>query len=67
MAQAKKKTATRTAKKGTRSTCAKKSCKKSGLRYEKYERGQKSNMLFVVSASVLATALLIADLLFIMG
>ena len=67
MAQAKKKTATRTAKKGTRSTCTKKSCKKSGLRYEKYERGQKSNMLFVVSASVLATALLIADLLFIMG
>jgi hypothetical protein len=67
MAQAKKKTATKTAKKSTRSTCAKKSCKKSGLRYEKYERGQKSNMLFVVSASVLATALLIANLLFIMG
>ena len=67
MAQAKKKTATKTAKKGTRSCCAKKSCKKSGFRYEKYQGGQKSNMLFVVSASVLATALLIADLLFIMG
>ena len=63
MAQAKKKTATRTAKKCTRSTCAKKSCKKSGIRYEKYQRGQKSNMFFVISMSVLAATLLFANLL----
>ena len=64
MAQAKKKTATKTAKKT--SCCAKKQTKKrSGLRYEKYQRGQKSNMFFVVSMSVLAASLLFADLIMI--
>ena len=67
MAQAKKKTATKTAKKGTRSTCVKKSCKKSGVRYEKYQRGQKSNMFFVISMSVLAATLLFANLLMIVA
>jgi len=60
MAQAKKKTATKTAKKTTRTT--KKSGKK-GLCYEKYQRGQKSNMFFVISMSVLAATLLFANLL----
>lgn len=63
MAQAKKKTATKTAKKATR-TPAKKPCKK-GICYEKYQRGQKSNMFFVISMSVLAATLLFANLLFI--
>lgn len=64
MAQAKKKTATKTAKK---STCSarKQTQKRSGMRYEKYRRGQKSNMFFVVSMSVLAASLLFADLVFI--
>ncbi len=61
MAQAKKKTATRTAKKA--GTCKKTCAKKSGFRYEKYQRGQKSNMFFVVSMSFLAATLLFADLL----
>ncbi|MBR2753567.1 hypothetical protein IKD82_00130 [Candidatus Saccharibacteria bacterium] len=61
MAQAKKKTATRTAKKTTRTT--KQTAKRSGMRYEKYQRGQKSNMFFVVSMSFLAASLLFADLL----
>ena len=52
MAQAKKKTSTKTAKKTTRTT-AKKSGRKN-IRYEKYQRGQKSNMFFVISMSVLA-------------
>ena len=58
MAQAKKKTATKTAKK----TTTKKSCNKV-FRCEKYQRGQKSNMFFVISMSVLAATLLFADLL----
>ena len=64
MAQAKKKTATKTAKK---STCSarKQAQKRSGMRYEKYQRGQKSNMFFVVSMSILAASLLFADLVFI--
>ena len=66
MAQAKKKTATRTAKKST-SCKSKKSCKKGGVRYEKYQRGQKSNMFFVISMSVLAATLLFANLLMIAG
>lgn len=61
MAQAKKKTATRTAKKCTRTT-SKKSGRK-GIKYEKYQRGQKSNMFFVISMSVLAATLLFANLL----
>ena len=61
MAQAKKKTATRTAKKTTRT--AKKSAKRSGMHYEKYQRGQKSNMFFVISMSFLAATLLFANLL----
>ena len=65
MAQAKKKTATKTAKK---STCckSKKSCKK-GMCYEKYQRGQKSNMFFIISMSILAATLLFANLLMIAG
>jgi hypothetical protein len=62
MAQAKKKTATRTAKKA----CAKRQCCKkqqSRICYKKYEKGQQSNMLFVVSMSFLAATLLFADLL----
>ena len=64
MAQAKKKTATKTAKK---STCSakKQTQKRSGLRYEKYQRGQKSNMFFIVSMSVLAASLLFANLMLI--
>ena len=65
MAQAKKKTATRTAKKTTR-TAAKKSGRK-GIKYEKYQRGQKSNMFFVISMSVLAATLLFANLLMIVA
>ena len=66
MAQAKKKTATRTAKKTTarKSTSCKssKSCGRSKIRYEKYQRGQKSNMFFVISMTVLAATLLFADM-----
>ena len=62
MAQAKKKTATRTAKKSTakRQSCSQ---RRSGICYKKYERGQKSNMVFVISMSFLAATLLFADLL----
>ena len=67
MAQAKKKTSTKTAKRST-STGTKKCCKKcnkKGMSYERYERGQKSNMFFVISMSVLAATLLFADILMI--
>lgn len=64
MAQAKKKTATKTAKKSTR-TASRQSGRKGGMRYEKYQRGQKSNMFFVISMSVLAATLLFANLLMI--
>ncbi len=60
MAQAKKKTATKTAKKTTCSGC-KKSGRKS-VKYQKYQRGQKSNMFFVISMTVLAATLLFANL-----
>ena len=61
MAQAKKRTATKTAKKQT--CCAKKKTqKRSGMRYEKYQRGQKSNMFFVICMSFLAASLLFANL-----
>ena len=66
MAQAKKKAATKTAaKKGARPAAKKytKTSKKGGLHYEKYQRGQKSNMFFVVSMTALAATLLFADLL----
>lgn len=67
MAQAKKKTATKTAKKTTCSAKGK-SCKKSGgIRYEKYQRGQKPNMFFIIAMSVLAASLLFVDLVFING
>jgi hypothetical protein len=66
MVQAKKKTATKTAKKSTCCASKKKTCKKSGgMRYEKYQRGQKSNMFFVISMSILVASLLFADLIFI--
>lgn len=59
MAQAKKKAATRTAKKQT--GCKK--CASKKICYKKYEKGQKSNMVFVISMSFLAATLLFADLL----
>lgn len=65
MAQAKKKTATKTAKKSTRTT-TKKAAKK-GICYEKYQRGQKSNTFFIISMTVLAATLLFANLLMIVG
>ncbi len=64
MAQAKKKTATKTAKKTTRCN-AKKQGGRSGMRYEKYQRGQKPNMFFVISMSILAASILFADIIFI--
>lgn len=63
MAQAKKKKATRTTKKTTTKCCCKPAQKKR-LCYEKYEKGQPSNMIFVISMSVLAATLLFADILF---
>lgn len=60
MAQAKKKTATRTAKKPA---ARKQACKKGKFCYEKYDRNQKSNMVFVIAMSFLAATLLFADLL----
>ena len=64
MAQAKKKTATKTAKKSTQSRkTTRKSGARSQVRYEKYQKGQQSNMFFVVSMSVLAATLLFANLL----
>lgn len=60
MAQAKRKTATKTAKK---CQASRKACGKKYLRYEKYNRDQKSNMIFVVSMSFLAATLLFANLL----
>lgn len=61
MAQARKKTATKTARK----TVAKKAGRKNYLRYERYDKKkeQKSNMVFVISMSFLAATLLFADLL----
>ena len=58
MAQAKKKAATKTAKKASRKAG------RSGILYEKYQKGQKSNMFFVISMSFLAATLLFANLLF---
>ena len=60
MAQAKKKTATKTAKK---QTAKRQSGHKQYLRYEKYDKKQKSNMIFIVSMSFLAATLLFANLL----
>ena len=60
MAQAKKKTATKTAKKCT----TKGKCDKKRFCYEKYDKNQKPNMVFVISMSFLAATLLFAGLLF---
>ena len=60
MAQAKKKSATKTAKK---QTVARKAGRRQYMRYEKYDKNQKSNMIFVVSMSFLAATLLFADLI----
>ena len=60
MAQAKKKTATKTAKK---QTVARKSGRKQYMRYERYDKNQSSNMIFVIGMSFLAATLLFADLL----
>lgn len=61
MAQAKKKTATKT-KKST-AKCKRTPAQKKRFCYEKYDRNQKSNMVFVISMSVLAATLLFANLL----
>ncbi len=65
MAQAKKKTATRTAKKTTAKKCgsSRKSGSKSYMKYQKYDKNQKSNMFFVITMSILAATLLFADML----
>lgn len=60
MAQAKKKSATKTAKK---QTVARKSGSKQYVRYERYNKNQKSNMVFVIGMSFLAATLLFANLL----
>ena len=60
MAQAKKKSATKTAKK---QTVARKAGRKQYMRYEKYDKNQKSNMFFIISMSFLAATLLFADLI----
>lgn len=60
MAQAKKKSATKTAKK---QTVARRAGRKQYMRYERYDKNQKSNMIFVVSMSFLAATLLFADLI----
>ena len=60
MAQAKKKTATRTAKK---TTAARKTSCKSKFCCQKYDKNQQSNMVFVISMSFLAATLLFANLL----
>ena len=65
MAQAKKKTATRTAKKTT--ACKRKTGSKSYLQYKKYEKGQKSNTIFVISMTALAATLLFANMLMIVA
>ena len=62
MAQAKKKSATKTAKKPQAKKCATTSKKR--FCYEKYDKTQKSNTIFVVCMSVLAATLLFANLLF---
>ena len=60
MAQAKKKAATKTAKK---TTAQRKNVRRSGMCYEKYKKGQKSYMVFVISMTFLAATLLFADLM----
>ncbi len=68
MVQAKKKNATRTAKKTTAKQCkTSKSCSRSKMRYEKYQKGQKSNMIFVACMSALAATLLLADMIMIVA
>ena len=61
MAQAKKKTATRTAKK---TTVKRKTGSKSYMQYQKYDRNQKSNVIFVACMSALAATLLFANMIF---
>ena len=67
MAQAKKKTATKSSKKATSCSSKKKTSQKKGLRYEKYQGGQKPNTFFLVSMSILAATLLFADLFMMMS
>lgn len=66
MAQTKKKTTTRTSKKTTASGCKKKACAKAcskkGTCQKKYQRSQCSNPFFLVTMSMLAAALLFADI-----
>ena len=61
MAQAKKKIATKTAVK--RSSAKRCTGSKKRICYKKYDRNQKSNMVFVISMSFLAATLLFANLL----
>jgi hypothetical protein len=67
MAQAKKKTATKTSKKSTSCQSRKQSSQKKGMCYEKYQKGQQSNTFFLVSMSILAATLLFADLFMMMA
>ena len=60
MAQAKRKTATKTAKTMKKATTARRS---TGTRARKQDQQGQSNMFFVVSMSVLAATLLFANLL----
>ena len=59
MAQAKKKTATRTAKK---TTAARKTKQQQKMCYQKYEFGQKPNTVFVITMTFLAATLLFANI-----
>lgn len=69
MAQAKKKTSTKTAKRsggaGTKKCC--KSCSKRSAQKDCRKQSQQSNMFFVISMSVLAASLLFADILMIVA
>lgn len=64
MAQAKRKTATKTAKKAT---AQRKTGSRANTRTAKKQQGQQSNMFFVISMSMLAATLLFANLLMIMA
>lgn len=71
MAQAKKKTATKTSKKAAPASCKKKACEKScakkGARCEKYKCTQHSSPFFLITMSMLAATLLFADIFMMMS
>ncbi len=64
MAQAKRKTATKTAKK---TTAQRKTGSRANTRTGKRQQEQRSNTFFVISMSMLAATLLFANLLMIMA